>query len=106
MQDFGAGAQQAISFTVPHIHRNHKAYQGQGRGGGYLRVARPSAPTRKDRRDRHAATGQNNNVKEVETPPARSSLCTEVTALSTAMRNKVTKTVSRTTQQQNNYPSS
>ena len=38
---------------------------------------------------------KNNNVKEVETPPARSNLCTALTAVSTAVRIKVTKTVSK-----------
>ena len=37
---------------------------------------------------------QNNDVKDVGTPPVQSSLCTSLTAVSTAVRNKVTKTVS------------
>ena len=38
---------------------------------------------------------QTNNVKEVGTPPVRSNLCTLVIAVSTAVRNKVVRTVSR-----------
>ena len=37
---------------------------------------------------------QNNNVKEVGTPPVRSKLCTPLIAVSTAVRNNVVKTVS------------
>ena len=35
---------------------------------------------------------QNSNVKEVGTQPVRSNLCTSLTAVLTAVRNKVTKT--------------
>ena len=38
---------------------------------------------------------KNNNVKEVGTPPVQSSLCTRPGAASTAVQDKVTKTVSR-----------
>ena len=36
---------------------------------------------------------QTNNVKDVGTPPVPSNLCTSLTAVSTAVRRKVTKTV-------------
>ena len=36
----------------------------------------------------------NNHVKEVGTPPMRSNLCDPISAVSTAVRSKVTKTVS------------
>ena len=51
---------------------------------------------------------QNNKLKEVGTPPVRSNLCTPLTAVSTAMRSKVTRTVSKkqgTTQLQDKQPS-
>ena len=37
---------------------------------------------------------KNNNVKEVGTPPVQSNLCTRPVAVSTAVWNKITKTVS------------
>ena len=38
---------------------------------------------------------QNSNVKEVGTPPGQSNFCTSPIAVSTAVRNKVTQTVSK-----------
>ena len=53
-------------------------------------------------------TARTTVLKEVGTPPVRSNLCTPLTAVPTATRSKVTKTVSKkqgTTQQQDNPPS-
>ena len=76
----------------------HIAYREGERGGGcmvgYLWTARPCAPTRKGRRDRRPLPEQ--YVKEVGTPPVRSSLRTPQLAVSTAARDKVTKTESET----------
>ena len=47
------------SFMVLYVLRNHKTYQGRGKGGGRSgrddRTARPRAPTRKDRLKRPLA---------------------------------------------------
>ena len=56
-------------------------------------MARPRAPTRKT--EEAVDHRQNNNyVKAVGTSPVRSSLCTPLTAVSTAARSRVTRTVS------------
>ena len=65
---------------------------GGGGGVGYLWV--PSAPTRKDRRDREPPPEwqRRGGGDPPPPPPVESSLCTPLIAVSTAVRNKVTKT--------------
>ena len=45
---------------------------------------------------------KNNTVKQVGSPPVSSNLCNPLTAVSTAVRNKVTKTVSEKQLSRNN----
>ena len=54
-------------------------------------MARPRAPTRKDRRGRGrtAARTTDNYVKAVGTSPMQSNLCTPLIAVSSGLRSKV-----------------
>ena len=54
-------------------------------------------------RDRHAGTATENNLKEVGIPPLPSSLCASLTAVSTALRSKITKTMSEKQLLRNNW---
>ena len=74
---------------VLYVHRN-----GTGKRGGsgtYEQIVPALRPVKTEETVSHR---QNSNVKDVGTPPVRSNLCTSVFAVSTAVRNKVTKTVS------------
>ena len=66
---------------------------GRGAGGadtyGYLVHALRPVQT-----EETVSCRQNTNVKEVGTPPVRSNLFTSLTAVSTAVRSRVTKTMS------------
>ena len=57
-------------------------------GGGRALMISASARSDPQRPKSH----RQNNVKEVGTPSVRSSLCTSLIAVLTAVRNKVTKT--------------
>ena len=58
-----------------------------GVGGTYVYLALGPAMT-----EVTVSHRQNDNVEEVGIPPVQSNLCTPLTAVSTAVRNKVTKT--------------
>ena len=65
---------------------------GAGAGGGvntYGYLVHALRPVNTEETVSHR---QNSNVKEVGTPPMRSNLCTSLITVSTAVRNKVTKT--------------
>ena len=64
-----------------------------------VRALRPA----KGWRDRHAGTATENSVKEVGIPPVPSSLCTSLTAVSTALRSRITKTMSKKQLLRNNW---
>ena len=63
-----------------------------GGGGGISEQLVPAL--RPVKTEETVSQRQNNSVKEVGTPPVQSSLCTALTAVSTAVRNKLTETVS------------
>ena len=85
-----------------YVHRNHKAYwgrekeggRGEGRRGGGGRHEQLVSALRPVKTEETVSHRQNNKVKEVGTPPAPSNLCASLIAVSTAVRSKVTKTMS------------
>ena len=73
--------------------------QGEGDGRRHENLVRTLRPAKiEETVSRH----QNISVKEVGTPPVRSNLCTPLIAVRTAVRSKVTKTMSKKQQLRNN----
>ena len=84
---------------VLNVHRNQKAVGRGGWGARDEQLVRAFRPAKTEETVSHR---QNNNVKEVGTPPVRSNLCTLLTDVLTIVRNKVTKTMSEKQRLKNN----
>ena len=67
---------------------------GTGKGGVGSGTCEQLVPNLRPVKTEETVSHRQNDVKEVGTPPAPSNLSTSLTAVSTAVRNKVTKTVS------------
>ena len=80
-----------------YVHRNEMTYQlGTGKGGGG-RAGESSSSARSDPQKSEEAVDhrQNNSyIKAVGTSPVRSNLCAPLVAVSTAVRSRVTRTMS------------